>query len=54
MDNNLLDILRAIYINNKTLSYIADIFGYSEGTIKRRHKKCLRLIAKSSDILNKL
>ena len=48
------DILRAIYINNKTLSYIADTFGYSEGTIKRRHKKCLRLIAKSSDILNKL
>ena len=48
------DILRAIYINNKTISYIADTLGYSEGTIKRRHKRCLRLIAKSSDILNKL
>lgn len=39
-------ILTMIYVEHKTLAYIADIMGYSEATIKNRHKRCLRLIAK--------
>ncbi len=42
-------ILRMIYKEHKPLSYIADILGYSEGTIKRRHKQCLKLIALNVD-----
>lgn len=38
------DIMRLIYVKKKNLSYIADTFGYSESTIKNRHKKVLKLI----------
>lgn len=40
------EIMRMIYVQNKTLSYIADILGYSESTIKKRHKKILSKIQK--------
>ena len=38
------DIMKLIYVKKKNLSYIADTFGYSESTIKNRHKKVLKLI----------
>lgn len=34
-------ILRLHYINGKNLAYIGDMLGFSEGAIKRKHKKCL-------------
>lgn len=40
------DILRMIYVENKTLSYIGDILGYSESTIKSRHRKLLKRLTK--------
>ena len=39
-------ILKMIYLKNKTLSYIADELGYSESTIKTRHKKLLKKLIK--------
>ena len=39
-------ILVLHYINGYSLTYIADRLGYSESTIKRRHKKALVKIAK--------
>lgn len=34
------------YLENKDFNYIADMLGYSESTIKRKHKKALNKIAK--------
>lgn len=34
-------IIRLHYLKGKDLAYIADILGFSESTIKRRHKKIL-------------
>lgn len=39
-------ILKMIYIEDKTLSYIGDTLGYSESTIKSRHKKLLKKLTK--------
>lgn len=43
------EILRMIYKERKSFSYIADTLGYSEGTIKRRHRHSLKLIALNID-----
>ena len=34
------------YLENKDFRYIADMLGYSETTIKRKHKKALNKISK--------
>ena len=34
------------YLENKDFNYIADMLGYSESTIKRKHKKALNKISK--------
>ena len=39
-------IAKLYYLDNKTLGYIADILGYSESTIKKRHSKILKKIRK--------
>lgn len=39
-------ILVLHYIDEKDFSYIGDMLGYSESTIKRRHKKALVKISK--------
>lgn len=35
-------IMELHYLQNKDLRYIADLLGYSEGTIKKRHRKVLK------------
>lgn len=40
------EILKMHYVQNKNLSYIADVLGYSESTIKKKHKKILCKISK--------
>lgn len=40
------DILILIYVEKKQLSYIADYYGYSEATIKKKHKSMLKKITK--------
>ena len=39
-------ILVLHYIEDKDFAYIGDMLGYSESTIKRRHKKALVKLAK--------
>ena len=39
-------ILVLHYLDEKDFSYIGDMLGYSESTIKRRHKKALIKISK--------
>lgn len=39
------NILRMHYIQKKDFRYIADTMGYSEKTIKQRHKDALRKIS---------
>lgn len=39
-------ILVLHYLENKDFRFIADMLGYSETTIKRKHKKALTKIAK--------
>ena len=39
-------IIKMHYVQGKNLGYIADILGYSESTIKKRHKKILNKISK--------
>ena len=39
-------ILILHYIDGHDLLFIADLLGYSESTIKRRHKKALQKISK--------
>lgn len=34
-------ILRMYYIDEKQISYIADILGLSEATVKKKHRKAL-------------
>lgn len=34
-------LIRMHYIERKTLTYIADMFGYAESTIKYRHRMAL-------------
>lgn len=38
------EILTLIYVKKKPLSYIADIYGYSEITIKKKHRSMLKKI----------
>lgn len=40
------DILRLIYVKQKSLSYIADELGMAEVTVKRKHSKALKKIGK--------
>lgn len=40
------DILRMIYCENKNLAYIGDMLGYSESTIKTKHRKLLKKLMK--------
>lgn len=35
-------IMELHYLQDKDLRYIADLLGYSEGTIKKRHRKVLK------------
>lgn len=39
-------IVKLLYLQNKTLSYVADTMGYSESTIKRKHRKILSKLEK--------
>ena len=39
-------ILVLHYIKDKDFRFIADMFGYSESTIKRKHKRILNKISK--------
>ena len=39
-------ILVLHYIDDKSFQYIGDMLGFSESTIKRRHKKALQKISK--------
>ena len=39
-------IIKMHYIQNKNLGYIADILGYSESTIKKKHKRILNKLSK--------
>lgn len=41
------EILRLHYLKNKDFRYIGDEFGYSERTIKARHKRALRKLSKA-------
>lgn len=40
------EMLRLHYVDGKDFRYIGDMLGYSESTIKRRHKKALMKISK--------
>lgn len=40
------EIVKLHYVQNKNLGYIADILGYSESTIKKKHKKILAKLNK--------
>ena len=40
------EILRMIYIEKKTLSYIADTKGYTLSAIKSKHRKLVSKISK--------
>lgn len=39
-------IIKMHYVQGKNLSYIADMLGYSESTIKKKHKKILYKLSK--------
>lgn len=39
-------IMELHYLQDKDLRYIADLLGYSEGTIKKRHRKILKKLNK--------
>lgn len=41
------EILRLHYIQQKDFRYIGDMLGYSETSIKKRHKEALRKISKA-------
>lgn len=40
------EIIKLHYVKNKNLGYIADTLGYSESTIKKKHKKILAKLNK--------
>ena len=40
------EILRLHYLKEKDFRYIGDMLGYSESTIKYRHKKALKKLSK--------
>lgn len=39
-------ILRLHYLEDKNLSYIADVLGYAKTTVKKRHRKALSKLNK--------
>lgn len=39
-------IIKLHYVQGKNLGYIADVLGYSESTIKKKHKRILSKISK--------
>lgn len=39
-------IIKLHYIQGKTLAYIGDMLGYSESTIKKKHKRILNKLSK--------
>nr|DAS31071.1 MAG TPA: Sigma-70, region 4 [Caudoviricetes sp.] len=39
-------IVKMYYLQNKSIGYIADILGYSESNIKKRHNKILNKLSK--------
>jgi DNA-directed RNA polymerase specialized sigma subunit len=39
-------LLEYHYLQNKDFKYIGDMLGYSESTIKKRHRKILKKISK--------
>lgn len=39
-------IIKMHYVQDKNLGYIADMLGYSESTIKKKHKKILCKLSK--------
>ncbi len=40
------EMLMLIYVRHKSFGWVADELGYSEETIKSRHKKCLEKLSK--------
>lgn len=40
------EIIKLHYVQHKNLGYIADMLGYSESAIKKKHKKILCKISK--------
>ena len=40
------EIIRMHYLQKKDFNYIADMLGYTEGTIKLRHKKAIMKLSK--------
>lgn len=40
------ELLRLHYLQEKDFRYIGDVLGYSESTIKKRHKKALQKLNK--------
>ena len=40
------DILKRIYVDEQNVNFIADMLGYSERTIRRRHESALKKISK--------
>lgn len=40
------EIVKLHYVQNKNLGYIADMLGYSESAIKKKHKKILCKLSK--------
>lgn len=40
------EIIKMHYIQGKNLAYIGDILGYSESTIKKKHKRILNKLSK--------
>ncbi len=39
-------IIKMHYVQGKNLAYIGDILGYSESTIKKKHKRILNKLSK--------
>lgn len=46
LSNDDKSLLRLHYLQGKDFRYIGDMLGYSEATIKRRHKKALIKLSK--------
>lgn len=40
------EIMELHYLQGKDLRYIGDFLGYSEGTIKKRHRRILKKLSK--------
>lgn len=47
------NILELKYRHNKTISYIADMLGMSESSVKKKHTRAMEKIARMSEIEEK-